>query len=215
MKNFDKVIPLLLKDEGGYSNDPNDAGGPTNFGITLTDYRKYIKSNGTANDVRNMTVDQAKTIYKTKYWDALSCDTLPNGVDYTCFDYGVNSGLGRPRNALKKFPDKKGADLINAINDERMAFLTSIGHGHNAGFLRGWTNRVARVRTTSLNMAKSSAGTVTGTAGGAVVAGGAAMAGTPHHYWPWIIGGIVASLVIAGVIYLVHEYKKQGILNAS
>lgn len=215
MKNFDKCIQLLLKDEGGYSNDPDDRGGPTNFGITIADYRKYINSAGTAQDVKNMTVDQAKVIYKTKYWDALDCDNLGNGVDYTCFDYGVNSGLQRPRNDLKKFSGKTGADLINAINDERQAFLTAIGVGHNAKFLRGWTNRVARVRSTSLNMAKSASGVVAGTASGAVIAGGAAMAGTPHSYWPWIIGGVIASLVVAGAIYLIHEYKKQGTINAS
>ena len=41
-QNFNDCLNRLLKDEGGYTNDPNDNGGPTNFGITIADYRKYI-----------------------------------------------------------------------------------------------------------------------------------------------------------------------------
>src|SRR6185312_9585820 len=142
--NYDDCLTRLLKDEGGYTNDKSDSGGPTNFGITLSDYRKYINSRGTAEDVRRMSVDQAKAIYRSKYWDALNCDNLPSGVDYTCFDYGVNSGLGRPRKALQRFKSLSGSNLINAINDERTAFLKAIGVGKNARFLKGWLNRVSR-----------------------------------------------------------------------
>lgn len=213
--NYNDSLTRLLKDEGGYSNDPSDSGGATNYGITIGDYQKYINPKGTATDVKNMTVDQAKNIYKTKYWNALNCDNLESGVDYTVFDYGVNSGLARPKADLIKFANKKGADLINAINDERQAFLNqlAVSRPKDQKFLKGWTARVARVRAASLQMNKSPSGAVAGTAGGAVVAGGAAMAGTPHHYWPWIMGGIAASLMIAGFIYLLHSYEKNKVLN--
>src|SRR6266849_529800 len=124
--NYNDCLTRLLKDEGGYTNNPNDSGGPTNFGITLTDYSKYIKASGTEKDVKGMTVDEARQIYRTKYWDALGCDSLSSGVDYTCFDYGVNSGIGRPRKALQRFKSKSGVDLINAINDERVTFLKAL-----------------------------------------------------------------------------------------
>lgn len=45
-------------------------------------------------------------------------------------------------------------------------------------------------------------------AGGAVIAGGAAMAATPHHYWPFIIGGVAFVLAVGGIAYLIHSYKK-------
>src|SRR6266852_2743100 len=150
--NFNDCLTRVLKDEGGYSNDPSDSGGATNFGITIADYRKYINSSGTSLDVKNMIVDQAKIIYKSKYWDALGCDSLPSGVDYTCFDYGVNSGLGRPRKALQKFKSLTGTKLIDAINDERTAFLQAIGVGKNAKFLKGWLARVSRVRNYSKSL---------------------------------------------------------------
>lgn len=152
--NFQDCLSRVLEDEGGYSNDPDDAGGPTKYGITITDVRKYVKKNATAQDVRNLSLDEAKSIYKSKYWDTLRCDLLSSGVDYTVFDYGVNSGIGRPRKALQRFKSLSGTKLITAINDERATFLRSIGIGHNAKYLKGWLARVSRVRKHSLDMAK-------------------------------------------------------------
>ena len=91
---YDEALRRLLAHEGGYTNHPSDPGGPTNFGITIYDYRKYVKPNATAADVRAMKLDEAKAIYRTKYWAAQRCDELPAGVDYSIFDYGVNSGIG-------------------------------------------------------------------------------------------------------------------------
>ncbi len=45
---YDESLRRLLADEGGYRNHPSDPGGPTNFGITIIDYRKYVKPNATA-----------------------------------------------------------------------------------------------------------------------------------------------------------------------
>jgi len=167
--NWDFSIKELLKSEGGYTNDPSDSGGPTNFGITIYDYRKYINANGQANDVKNMTVDQAKSIYKAKYWNALKCDDLESGVDYTCFDYGVLAGLGRPRADLQKFKDLKGIALIDAINNERAAFLRGLAarRPKDQKFLKGWMNRVDRVRAQSKVLAGKK-DVVAGPIGGAV-----------------------------------------------
>lgn len=44
------------------------------YGITIYDYRKYVKPDATAADVRAMSVDQAKAIYRKRYWDAQRCD---------------------------------------------------------------------------------------------------------------------------------------------
>lgn len=58
------------------------------------------------------------------------------------------------------------------------------------------------------------AGTPAGTAatagaGGAVIAGGAAMAATPHHYWPFIIGGVAFVITVGLIGYLIHSYKES------
>ncbi len=168
-QDYDEALRRLLAHEGGYSNDAADPGGPTNFGITIADYRKYVKADATAADVRAMRLDEAKAIYRARYWDAQRCDELPAGVDYAVFDYGVNSGIGRSGRVLRRelrLPDDtsvvtdaaiaaaRGADaraLIVAICDERLVFLQSLKTW--AAFGKGWGRRVAEVKAVALAMA--------------------------------------------------------------
>jgi len=171
--SYDEALRRLLVHEGGYSNHPSDPGGPTNFGITIIDYRKYIKGDGTAADVRAMTVDQAKGIYRPKYWNAMRCDELPAGVDYCIFDYGVNSGIGRAGKVLRRLlgmPDNtsvvtdvvltaaRACDpkvLAAALCDERLRFLQSLKTWPVFG--AGWGRRVREVRAAALAMANKTA----------------------------------------------------------
>jgi len=166
---YDEALRRLLAHEGGYTNHPSDPGGPTNFGITIYDYRKYMKPNATAADVRGMKVDEAKAIYRTKYWSAQRCDELPPGVDDSVFDYGVNSGIGRSGKVLRRvvgLPDntsvvtgevlnavaKRDAKaIIVAINDERLRFLKGLKTWPVFG--AGWSRRVAEVKAFSLHLA--------------------------------------------------------------
>lgn len=168
--SYDAALARLLAHEGGYSNHPSDPGGPTNFGITIADYRKYMKADATAADVRAMTVAQARAIYRARYWDAQRCDELPAGVDYAVFDYGVNSGIGRSGKVLRrllKLPDTthkvsdeviaaaRRADaalLVAAVCDERLRFLKALKTWPVFG--KGWGRRVAEVRAAALTMAK-------------------------------------------------------------
>lgn len=170
---YDAALRQLLAHEGGYSNHPSDPGGPTNFGITLADYRRYVKRNATAADVKAMRVEEAKAIYRARYWDAQRCDDLPAGVDYAVFDYGVNSGIDRSGKVLRrllKLPDTtsqvtgdviaaaRAADagkLVAMICDERLRFLKSLKTWSVFG--NGWGRRVAEVRTAALAMASSPA----------------------------------------------------------
>ena len=81
--------------EGGYTNDPRDPGGPTNWGITIYDARRYWKSNATAADVKAMPKSVAEAIYWPHYAVPLCYDDLPAGPDYAALDYGINSGVSR------------------------------------------------------------------------------------------------------------------------
>ena len=207
--NYDFCIKEVLKSEGGYTNDPHDAGGPTNFGITIADVRMYVKEDATADDVKRLTLDQAKAIYKSKYWRAVNGDQLPSGVDYTVFDYGVNSGVSRANKVLAQFKTiTEPVKLINAINDERLHFLHNIRNGSDwIHFGKGWGDRVARVRRDSIALATSK---VPSAAGGAVIAGAAASASLWHWGTPsWPV--IAASAVILGLLgaYLIHTYHKS------
>src|SRR5712671_4786085 len=101
-ETYEEAMARVFEDEGGYSNDRGDPGGPTNFGITLHDARMYWKSNATADDVRHMPKSVAIIIYRKHYADPLHYDDLPAGVDYAVADYGINSGIGRAARVLQK-----------------------------------------------------------------------------------------------------------------
>jgi lysozyme family protein len=194
--NFDAALSRVLAHEGGYTNHPSDPGGPTNYGITIADYRKYVKADATAADVRNMTVGDAKKIYRLRYWRELRCDDLPPGVDYATFDYGVNSGTARAGKVLRRLlrlPATTAAidddviaaagraehdRLIIAICEERLAFLQGLKTWPVFG--AGWARRVAEVKAAALAMANAQQTRPVGdnkgkiAAAGAVVAAGAA-----------------------------------------
>lgn len=171
LSSYDASLDRLLKDEGGYTDHPSDPGGPTNFGITLADARRYWKGNATAGDVRGLPQSVARRIYRERYWNALRCDELPAGVDYAVFDYGVNSGIGRAGKVLRRvlgMPDstsivsddviaaatkRNAGDLVVAICAERVGFLKTLKTFPVFG--RGWTARVNGVRAAALAMAKS------------------------------------------------------------
>ncbi len=168
--SYDTALTRLLRDEGGYTDHPSDPGGPTNFGITLADVRRYWKGNATADDVRALPQSVARKIYREHYWNALRCDELPAGVDYAVFDYGVNSGIGRAGKVLRrilKLSDRTSVvsddvvagagacaarDVIVALCAERLAFLKSLKTFPVFG--RGWTARVNGVRAAALAMAE-------------------------------------------------------------
>ena len=165
---FEEALDRVLVHEGGYSNHPRDPGGPTNFGITIHDYRKYVKPDATTADMRAMPVAKAKVIYREKYWDALRCGALADGLDYAVFDYGVNSGVSRAAKVLQRLlslPDDgrmteavvaaarvyETRDLIVKLCDERLAFLKRLKTWPVFG--AGWGRRVAEVRAAALAMA--------------------------------------------------------------
>jgi lysozyme family protein len=168
--NFADALRRLLAHEGGYSNHPADPGGPTKYGITIGDYRRYINPNGTAADVKAMSIDAARKIYREHYWDVMRCDELPSGVDYAVFDYAVNSGVARSGKVLRRVlglgdgnavvtaavvtaaAKQPAQEIIAAICDERLRFLKSLRTWPTFG--AGWGRRVAEVRMAALAMAR-------------------------------------------------------------
>lgn len=174
---FELCLPLILKEEGGYSNVPADPGGPTNFGITIIDYRKYVKPDATAADVRAMTVDQTKPIYYSHYWLPI-CPHLVPGVDLMFFNIAVNGGVRRAAVILQRalnIPEdsdefKSGhetvgpvtlayaakADPRKLINDfDALVVAFYRGLSTFPVFGDGWLAREARIHTAALKVAPS------------------------------------------------------------
>lgn len=207
-QNYEFCIKEVLKSEGGYTNDPADSGGETNFGITQRE---------TSIPVKTMTLDQAKAIYKKKYWDAVNGDSLPSGVDYTVFDYGVNSGVARAKKVYNAVNGTDSVKVINAINDERQAFLNNLAirRPKDQKFLKGWTSRVSRVRKDSLALVKpvvvKGPDNVSGPAAG-VIAGGGFMAAMWEHVvaHPYLTAAIAVAIATA-VWSVVHEIRNNDV----
>lgn len=75
MSDFEKAFPYILKHEGVYSDNPNDPGGPTKYGVSL----RYLMSNKetgdingdgviNADDIKNLTIAQAGVLYSDGFW---------------------------------------------------------------------------------------------------------------------------------------------------
>lgn len=86
MMDFDTAIERILDHEGGYVNHPGDPGGETKFGISKRSYPDL--------DIKNLTRDEAKAIYRRDFWDKVNGDALHDGVAFQVLDFAVNSGSG-------------------------------------------------------------------------------------------------------------------------
>lgn len=79
-----------------YTNDPNDAGGPTRWGITQATLAKWRGKAVTASDVQNLTRDEALAIYRDWYVTTPGFDkvaAVSMNVALEVIDTGVNMGV--------------------------------------------------------------------------------------------------------------------------
>uniref|UniRef100_UPI00300981B3 glycosyl hydrolase 108 family protein n=1 Tax=Acinetobacter higginsii TaxID=70347 RepID=UPI00300981B3 len=97
--NFDKAFDRLIGHEAGYSIDKRDPGNWTGgkIGIGVLKGTKYgIAANTYPNlDIKNLTLDQAKQIYKKDWWDKLGADSLHSAIVFQLWDFAVNAGKSR------------------------------------------------------------------------------------------------------------------------
>lgn len=146
---FMDAMTVLLDFEGGYVNDPRDPGGETKYGISKRAYPNE--------DIVNLTVERACTLYKRDYWDRLKADDLPGKVRYAVFDAAVNSGVAQavkwlqraagaqvdgvmgPR-TLQKVAEVDPLSLAVQFLAIRLEFMTELKTFQTYG--RGWTKRI-------------------------------------------------------------------------
>lgn len=159
-KNFSRSLAAVLEYEGGYVNNPKDPGGPTNLGITLGNFRRFIKPTGTISDLKALTREQAGVVYRRQYWDKVMASDLPGGIDHCVMDFAVNSGDDRAERmaqrisgapidgqigptTLKAIAAMNPHDFIDKYCDARLEFLD---HIPGDTFDKGWHARVKKVR---------------------------------------------------------------------
>lgn len=166
-RNFARALALVLRSEGGWSDNPADPGGATMKGVTLANFRRYVKAGATKADLRKISDGQVATVYRRLYWDAVLGAELPDGVDYAVFDFAVNSGPGRAAKYLQAAVGavqdgrigpatlaaakaRPAGVVIDLVCDARLAFLKRLPTW--ATFGRGWSDRVRSVRAQALLM---------------------------------------------------------------
>jgi lysozyme family protein len=161
--SIDALIDRVIQREGGYVNNPNDAGGPTKYGITLATLHGWRHAPVSAADVKNLTTNEAILIYRSQYFTKPGLDAVKDpGIQEFLFDYGVNSGPGAAVRALQTAlgvtadgdfgPASRAA--LDKINNQQALFyrlkceryemlLRFIGSSPgNAVFAIGWSNRL-------------------------------------------------------------------------
>lgn len=168
MANIDKLIPHIIKWEGGakFTNDPLDRGGATKYGITLntlisTHYDVNKDGKVDVNDVKALQLEDFKKILKSQYWDKWQADNINNqSIANLLVDWLWGSGkwgiiipqrlLGVPADGVV------GMNTINALNSAnqriiynkvwqaRKEFYEKIvkNNPSQSKWLKGWINRL-------------------------------------------------------------------------
>ena len=156
---FNSIIEQTLAHEGGYSNNPSDAGGETKYGISKRSYPNV--------DIKNLTLEQAKAIYKRDFWDNQGYSSIEDiELASKVFDLGVNMGTknaiillqralkangskdlsddgiygSATTNALKNSDPKR---VLIALRSEAAGYYRRLvaSNSSQSVFLKGWLNR--------------------------------------------------------------------------
>jgi lysozyme family protein len=168
--SFTHALPIILRHEGGYVNDPDDRGGATNKGITQAVYDTYRERiDKPIQPVKQITDEEVSAIYEKNYWLDGLCDRLPYPLAMVHFDFAVNAGITQAFRTLQRvigtevdgkfgprsfealgraIRDRGVAALADAYSDERVAFYITITERRpvNVKFLMGWYRRTIATR---------------------------------------------------------------------
>lgn len=148
--NFDVACERSLGHEGKYSNNIADPGGETNWGISKRSYPNV--------NIKLLTREGAKDIYRRDFWNRINAENLPDGVAYQLFDFAINSGI---ETAVRYFQRAIGVaddghwgphsqsvadatsetDMIMRLNAERLDFMRKLKAWKDFG--SGWAGRIA------------------------------------------------------------------------
>lgn len=107
--NFKSFIDKILASEKGYVNDPDDRGGPTNFGITIA----VARANDYYGDMKDLPETLARAIYLKRYISEPQFDQvalIDEKIAMELIDTGVNMGPAKASEFLQRW--------LNALNSQ-------------------------------------------------------------------------------------------------
>jgi uncharacterized protein (TIGR02594 family) len=161
---FALSLPHVLAMEGGWTDDPHDPGGPTNFGITLTAFAAHTRTDVTAQTypelkagLRAIAPERVRAIYLERYWRPSRAELLPPPIAVMHFDAAVNHGVCGAARLLQQALGVEAdgeigpltlaaaaaqplGDSLERYASQRRARYRSLGHFWRFG--RGWLARV-------------------------------------------------------------------------
>lgn len=167
---FEQCLAVVLDKEGGFSDHPQDKGGPTNMGITWKTFADWqgidpagLSPEGREKlvaDLKALTRREAAEIYRATYWLPMRCGDLPGPVALMLFDFGVNAGGRTAVKALQRVagvtddgsvgPKTLAAvramdpiKLLDQMAEARLAYYR--GLADFATFGNGWSARTQQV----------------------------------------------------------------------
>lgn len=105
LKTFDEIIEKVLEHEGGYIDDSTDRGGETKYGISKRAYPDE--------DIKGLTVERAKELYKRDYWDRFRVSELPSRIRHIYVDMCINMGGRRATKILQEACNSKNSYKID------------------------------------------------------------------------------------------------------
>lgn len=165
MADYKKLIPHILRWEGEWSNDPDDAGGATMRGVTMATYEAYCRRKGypkpTIERLRSISREQWEDVFRTMYWDRWQGDNIKNqsvanmlvdwlwcsgkwGIEIPQRVLGVSIDGKVGKSTLQALNVREPRILFERLRDERKGFLNRIAVARPSSrkFLQGWLNRV-------------------------------------------------------------------------
>jgi len=153
MTNFELAVKIVLEHEGGLADNKHDPGGITNYGISirwlesLPDLAGDIDMDGDvdADDIKAMTLVQAKKFYRAQWWTKYKYDKIENaGVAIKVMDMAVNMGAKQAHKLVQRSLRAVGAEVVDdgalgpitfaAINTAKPQFLLPALRCTQAGF---------------------------------------------------------------------------------
>ncbi|AMW79744.1 secretion activator protein [Acinetobacter sp. TGL-Y2] len=159
---FDQAFERLIGHEGKFTNDRQDRGNwttgvigkgelkGTKYGISAMTYPDL--------DIKNLSLVQAKNIYKRDWWDKINAESLHSAIIFQVWDFAINAGMGTAKRKLqlavgvlddgiignltiKAINKAELNDILLKFNAERLKYYTSLSTWPRYG--KGWTLRVA------------------------------------------------------------------------
>lgn len=149
---FYDALNFVLENEGGYSNNPNDKGGKTRYGISQRAHPEV--------DIDKLTLIEAQNIYMREYWNGYY-KLLSREMCIRLFDLGVNIGKNKAvqllQTTLNTYFDTNlaldgifGHKTLQAVKNQNQTNLYSVFifeaslyyKSLNSPFFIGWLNRL-------------------------------------------------------------------------